>query len=116
MCIDVYVIEESPFFARVGYSCFAQSSGSPWAASGETLGYLPTIFGFPLKHFFAEPFDSANERTRRALPSRSTQAYSCSQEMARFSRGGARGDGFQGVRQAPGPAYASSQPFYPPMG
>ena len=82
--INVYVIEKSPFSAAIRVTSFAQSSAGPWAASGKTLDSLPMIFNFPRKTFFAEPFGSANKRT-------------C------VSRGGGRGGGFQGVRQAPGP-------------
>ena len=42
VCIDVYVIES---FLR-DHSCFAQSFAGLWAASGETLGFLPIIFSF----------------------------------------------------------------------
>ena len=74
------------------------------------------IFCFLLKPFFAEPFGSANERTRRAPPLPFDSGSFLFPGKGSFLSGGGRNDGFQGVRRAPGPAYASSQPYYPPMG
>ena len=115
VCIDVYVIEKSPFFAatRVLLNLLL------WPA----LGLLLVRHWATCQYFFASRWRLSSkspsalqtkELVTRRPPVR-LQAYSCFQKMARFSRRG-RADGFQGVRRAPGPANASSHPCYPSVG